>query len=263
MKIDILKISGEAKSIEQGRYAQIIQSFRKRKEVENQTLIDLSNKEFRDLNKQAFALILKENEPKKKDWNFENNIFETKILFAWFCRDKKYFNEVKKEFGRTDIDFNKNFYLFGEKGSGKSSTVFALNDFIKNFAKKSDAKQTRQFNYTEQNKMSDYFSLHQNINAMTYNLNEKNTDIVGLPTNIILDDLRFDDNTQSFGTTFKELLIQFLYARHSVWQFQNVPTIITSLIPPAILKKELYPDLYDRFVAQYNILTFKVNERIN
>jgi len=233
-------------------------TFRKKRKDENVKIFDCGNKTVLKSSLTAFNLILKENEPTKKEWIFENNKFENLILHAWFARDRQYFNNLTKKYNRSEIKFDKDFYLVGEKGSGKSSTLHALNNLVEYFAG-ADSKKNRTFEFAEQNKISLYFKLHSHLNAFTFNLNEKGTG--QNPVNLILDDLKFTDKTKSYGDDFTELLIQLLYARYDLWQFYSRHTLITSLLPPAVLKSNFDADLFDRFQKQYNILTFKINER--
>jgi len=229
----------------------------------NLSKIPIFNLQDKGIYKNAIELlleILQTNEPENKKWILDVNKINTILLLAWFVNDKATFDAICKKNKLKNLKFEKNFYIIGERGSGKSSTIYALNELIQHFSNRNDIAKTRMFKFIEQNKISNTFRIEGNINKYTYN--ETIGEFQSNPINIILDDLKITDTTQSYGTKFQEILLQFLYDRYSIWQFGNANTIITSLVPPDELEGHFPADLYDRFIKQFNILVFKDNQRI-
>ena len=234
-----------------------LRKYLKRKSNENCKIFNLCDEKVYNEIANILATILKENEPEKKTWNFSNNTLQTRLMLAWFCKDNHLFEKTANEMNDTSFKMSKGLYICGVKGSGKSSTVKALNELILYFS--STKAETRKFKYVEQNKLANCYELNSNINKYTYNeINEK---FDGSPHNIILDDLKFEGLTKSFGTDFILIIIRFLYDRYSLWLFGSSNTIITSLLSPNQLSKHLPDDLYNRFKHQYNIINLKVTER--
>ena len=236
--------------------------YAKKKQNEKLCIFDLTTTENYNQIACLIGEILQINEPENKKWDFSTNKLQTRLLLAWFCMDKQTFVKTAEELGDDGLKFEKNIYLCGIKGSGKSSTIFALNEFICNFASKLPNSQNRRFKYVEQNKLANHFELNSNINKYTFNEStESNAKFEGSPQNIIFDDLKFDGLTKSFGTDIKDILIRFLYDRYSIWLFGEANTIITSLLTPRELKETLPTDLYSRFTHQYNVVNFKNEKR--
>lgn len=200
--------------------------------------------------------VLNANEPNGKQWRFEQNQKEMRLLLAWFMHDKHFFEKNKLD---ETQNINKDLFVCGVKGSGKSSTINALCEIMTDvFYKRHNAKQ-RFFKKVEQNMMATAYEIEHNINKYTFNQEEKKFE--GNPLNIFLDDLKFNGLTKSFGTNFKDILIRFLYDRYSIWLFGQANTIITSLLTPKQLNEILPDDLYNRFKHQYNIIHFKGENR--
>lgn len=207
----------------------------------------------------TLADILQANEPNNKEWDFSDNMLQTRLILAWFCNDRSKFDETAAELGDKTLKITKNLYIFGEKGSGKSSTVYAANDLIKNLAPETNNKSKKVFEYVEQNKIINTFEIESNINKYTYNETVGKFD--GNPVNIVLDDLKFKGLNQHYGTKLIDVLIRFLYDRYSIWLFGNANTIITSLLTPSELKNKLPDDLSQRFKHQYNLIRFSGSKR--
>jgi hypothetical protein len=236
-----------------------LNKYYKRKINEDKPIYDLSDKVVYNEVTKIISHILTLNEPQKNKWNFEENLLQTRLLLAWFCKSKELFEETAKGIGDKTLSMSKNLYLCGVKGSGKSSTVSALNEFMVKFTDQGIKTKDRVFKYVEQNKMANTYEIESNINKYTYN--EVPGKFEGSPINIILDDLKFTGLTKSFGTDFIDIIIRFLYDRYSIWLFGGANTIITSLLTPVELRDKLPPDLYNRFQHQYNIITFKGTQR--
>lgn len=239
--------------------ANILRLIRVKKNA-SKPLFDLSMEAKCNIIGNSLGLILQANEPNNKPWDFANNKLQIKLLLAWFCKDSVTFKNIANDLGNSTLDFGKNLYICGEKGSGKSSTVFALNEMITTIEKSKAACKTRHFKYIEQNKIINTFEVESNINKYTYN--ETSGKFEGDPFNLIVDDLKFAGLTKSFGTNFHDVLIRFLYDRYSLWLFSGVNTIITSLLTPLELKEYLPDDLYNRFQQQYNIIHFQNTKRM-
>lgn len=231
----------------------------RKKTIKEKAILNLNEENYK-IASWGLKYILEASEPNGREWNMQNNKLENRLLLAWFCKDKKIFDETAKEMNREDLMLNKNLYVQGEKGSGKSSTVFALNELVSQLPKK-PGSETRSFKFVEQNKMNNTFEVEGNINKYTFN--EEKGKFEGKPYNIVLDDLKLDASklTKSFGTDFIHIVKRFLYDRYSLWLFGQANTIITSLLTPSELKKALEPDLYQRFQHQYNCITFTKSER--
>lgn len=230
-----------------------------KKRADSRAIFDLTKQDVRNNIWSTITQILKANEPNNKSWCFGENDKYSALIIAWFCKSKESFDKIAKIIGDDTLQFNKNLYVCGVKGSGKSSTVKALSDFIVHFTKETPISKTRRFKYVEQNKIANTFEVESNINKYTYNETKDQFD--GCPINIILDDLKFDGLTKSFGTDFIDIIIRFLYDRYSIWLFGGANTIITSLLTPTELKKCIPDDLYNRFEHQYNIIQFQDTKR--
>ena len=218
-----------------------------------------SGNDYPHLQREAFEQIWQVHEPENKKWILDSgNEIQTALLFFWFGNDKKSFDKIVTDNNLENFSFNKSFYLLGERGSGKSSTVFALNEMVKLLVNPKLGI-LRNFKFIEQNKMANTYRLENHINKYTFN--EAVGKFASNPYHLVLDDLKVDE-TLSFGTRFLEILIQFLYDRHSIWQFSKKQTIITGLMPPNELEKLFPKDLYDRFLKQYNLLVFSGNRRV-
>jgi len=204
----------------------------------------------------TLKMVLNANEPNGKQWRFEQNKKEMRLMLGWFFHDNEFFNDNKTN---ETQNINKDLFVCGVKGSGKSSTVNALCEIMTDiFYKRHNAKK-RFFKKVEQNMMATSYELENNINKYTYNIEEKKFE--GTPLNIFLDDLKFNGLTKFFGNDIKDILIRFLYDRYSIWLFGQANTIITSLLTPTQLKELLPDDLYNRFQHQYNIIHFKGENR--
>ena len=228
-----------------------------RRNIENvrKPIIDLSVENNMRAYKVILADILKANEPENKKWIFDENKEATTLLLAWWCNDAETF----QKHATAKQTINKDIFLCGVKGSGKSSTIYALNEMAKHFFPKTKLAEKRQFKYVEQNRMANTYEIESNINKYTFN--ESNDKFEGNPHNIILDDLKLNGLTKSFGTDFKDLLFRFLYDRYSIWLFGEARTVITSLLTPEEMKTELPSDLYNRFLHQYNLIVFTGQNR--
>jgi len=138
-----------------------------------------------------------------------------------------------------NCDLNKNIFLFGKAGVGKTILMDAFALYLK------ETNNPRAFYSISQTQMLNYYKQHNTLDKFTFN-EEGSKSFEGNPVNLCLNDLGL--KTQKFyGIDMQMLIDEFLYARYEIWTSQGKFVHITTNLD----KK----DMMGVFNDNYNRLT--------
>jgi len=148
-----------------------------------------------------------------------------------------YFNEIP---GKLNLD--KGIWLRGDLGTGKSSLMFLLSEFKKQFF---DG-----FKINICSKVSNDYSIYGDLDKYTYNEAGYN----GGPVNMCFDELGRESRPANYYGHKLNVMQHILHIRYSLWQSDGVKTYITTNEDSKGLEDKYGDFIRDRVREMYNIV---------
>ena len=146
-----------------------------------------------------------------------------------------YFNdyrECEQVFPAMNHALEKNLLIVGEPGTGKTLLMDIFSKYLEVM------KNRLRFTCTSMVVMMNYYKVHGHINKYTFNENKENGKCE--PFAICLNDIGLEVESQkSYGTTIKDVVDEFLYARYEIRQQWYIRTHLTSNYDVADFKKTI------------------------
>lgn len=162
-----------------------------------------------------------------------------------------YFNRclsAETIFPEKKYKIHKNILLCGQSGAGKTVLMQAFAEYLK------ACKNPMEFYNLSVGQMVNYFTLHNNLDAYTYNELDSKA-FSASPLNFCLNDIGL--NLKDFyKTDTKTLCTEFLFARSEIWQFYDKYCHLTTNLSATQLEKYFEDDygrITDRF-KNYNVI---------
>lgn len=179
----------------------------------------------------------------------DNNRDELRFLLYYFNNCEL----AETVFPDKHYKLHNNLLIMGNVGTGKTMMMQIFSEYLR------VSKNPNYFHNVSVTQMTNYFTIHNNIDRYTYNEEGANTRFEGCPVNVCLNDIGVE-NRPFYGIDTRTIVEDFLHARNEIWthtaiegrKFAHLTTNLT-------LKqlKEAFSDdfgrLIDRFKT-YNII---------
>jgi len=159
-----------------------------------------------------------------------------------------YFNEcelIKDLYPEEKYNLNNQIMLCGIVGAGKTIIMKIFSEYLKY------TKNPKYYSCTSITKMINYYKINNHLDKFTYNEIESNK-FEGNPTSLCMNDIGLD-TYKYFGTDFKMLIDEFLYARNEILINSKRTTHLTTNLTAREIQKMFDERLIDRFKT-YNII---------
>lgn len=173
-----------------------------------------------------------------------------------------YFNNcqlAEKVFPNKHYKLHNNLLIMGNVGTGKTMLMQIFSEYLR------ATKNPNFFENVSVTQMTNYFTMHNNIDRYTYN-EENSTGFSPQPVNICLNDIGVE-NRPFYGIDTHTIVEDFLHARNEIWTQTAVDGrkfahLTTNLNLPKL--KETFTDDFGRLVDRfktYNIIVLKGESR--
>lgn len=166
-----------------------------------------------------------------------------------------YFNNCERAeevFEDKHYKLHNNILIMGNVGTGKTMLMQIFSEYLR------ITKNPNYFHNVSVTQMTNYFSIHNNIDRYTYN-EESSTGFKPNPVNICLNDIGVE-NRKFYGIDTRTVVEDFLHARNEIWTQTAIDSrkfahLTTNLTMKQL--KETFSDDFDRLVDRfktYNII---------
>lgn len=173
-----------------------------------------------------------------------------------------YFNDcelAETVFPDKNYKLHKNLLIMGKAGTGKTLLMQIFSEYLR------ITKNPNFFFNVSVTQMTNYFTMHNNIDRYTYN-EEESQGFKPKPYNICLNDIGVE-NRPFYGIDTSTIIADFLHARNEIWTQTAIDGRKFGHLTTNLTKKQLeeafadkYNRLADRFKT-YNIITLKGESR--
>lgn len=173
-----------------------------------------------------------------------------------------YFNNcplAEDVFPNKHYKLHNNLLIMGNVGTGKTMLMQIFSEYLR------ATKNPNFFENVSVTQMTNYFTMHNNIDRYTYN-EENNVGFQSKPVNICLNDIGVE-NRPFYGIDTRTIVEDFLHARNEIWTMTAIDqrkfAHLTTNLDLKKLKETFSDDfgrLVDRFKT-YNIIVLKGESR--
>lgn len=174
-----------------------------------------------------------------------------------------YFNNCKlaeSVFPDRGYKLHNNLLIMGKVGTGKTMLMQIFSEYLRH------TKNPNYFHNVSVTQMTNYFTMHNNIDRYTYNEECAKSRFEGSPVNVCLNDIGVE-NRPFYGIDTRTIVEDFLHARNEIWTQTAVEgrkyAHLTTNLTLSQLKEEFkdgFGRLIDRFKT-YNIITLSGESR--
>lgn len=173
-----------------------------------------------------------------------------------------YFNNcplAEEVFPNKPYKLHNNLLIMGNVGTGKTMLMQIFSEYLR------ATKNPNFFENVSVTQMTNYFTMHNNIDRYTYN-EENNVGFQSKPVNICLNDIGVE-NRPFYGIDTRTIVEDFLHARNEIWTMTAIDqrkfAHLTTNLDLKKLKETFSDDfgrLVDRFKT-YNLIVLKGESR--
>ena len=160
-----------------------------------------------------------------------------------------YFNdyrECEQVFPNMNHVLEKNLIIVGEPGTGKTLLMEIFSKYLEVM------KNRHHFKCTSMVVLMNYYKVHGHINKYTFNEDKENGKCE--PFALCLNDIGLEVESQkSYGTTIRDVVDEFLYARYEICQQWYIRTYLTSNYDVEDFKQRFNYRINDR-LKSYNLV---------
>ena len=172
----------------------------------------------------------------------ERNADVIKFLLLYFND----YRECQHVFPNMNHVMEKNLLIVGEPGTGKTLLMDIFSKYLEVM------KNRLAYKCTSMVVLMNYYKVHGHINRYTFNENKENGKCE--PFALCLNDIGLEVESQkSYGTTIRDVVDEFLYARYEIHQQWYIRTHLTSNYDVEDFKKRFNYRINDRFKS-YNLV---------
>ena len=174
-----------------------------------------------------------------------------------------YFNNcelAETVFPEQHYKLHNNLLIMGNVGTGKTMLMQIFSEYLR------ITKNPNFFYNVSVTQMTNYFTIHNNIDRYTYNEEATTTRFEGSPVNVCLNDIGVE-NRPFYGIDTRTVVEDFLHARNEIWTHTAIEGRKFAHLTTNLTKKQLketftddFGRLTDRFKT-YNIIILKGESR--